>query len=223
MLKRILEYFQTFFTKEEKTLEPSTPPFAQGDIVAKYESNNNPAAISTDPNDPGGVSYGLFQFSSKKGTLAGFLKYTKYSVLFAGLTPGTIAFDTQWIALAQEEDFVQEQHTYAERRYLRPILQYARQQGLQVHSTAMKEALFSIAIQHGGWKKILRMHKARVASYKIGKDHLERIESLYMARREYMQSLNSLTPRIKKVLVTRYRRELTDIFLVYHRQDAMVR
>ena len=38
-----------------------------GDIAKKYESNGNPATVSTGHGDLGGQSYGMFQLASRGG------------------------------------------------------------------------------------------------------------------------------------------------------------
>ena len=46
-----------------------------GDLSAQYESNGNPGCISDGYGDPGGKSYGTYQFSSNAGSLNQFVNY----------------------------------------------------------------------------------------------------------------------------------------------------
>ena len=80
-----------------------------GSLSAKYESNQDPAAIGFDLG--GGWSYGTYQLATRPGTFGYFLEFCKihyhaiYEPLeaaggFAAASQGTNAFRTAWKALA---------------------------------------------------------------------------------------------------------------------------
>ena len=50
-----------------------------GDLSAQYESNGDPGCISDGYGDPGGKSYGTYQFSSNAGSLGNFVVWLTYN------------------------------------------------------------------------------------------------------------------------------------------------
>ena len=46
-----------------------------GDLSARYESSGDPGTVSSGYGDPGGKSYGLYQFSSNAGTLDEYIQW----------------------------------------------------------------------------------------------------------------------------------------------------
>ena len=46
-----------------------------GGLSAKYESKGDPATVSDDSGDDGGISYGIYQFPSTKGVVQKFVKW----------------------------------------------------------------------------------------------------------------------------------------------------
>lgn len=86
-----------------------------GKTSKRYESGSGgPATISSGVGDPGGISYGSYQLSTTKGTLAKYLKYSdNYNHAFDGLKPKTEEFDQKWKELANNDpQFHQSQHEY---------------------------------------------------------------------------------------------------------------
>jgi len=83
-----------------------------GDLSAKYESHGDPSAISNNPGDPGGKSYGIWQLASKKGSVDRFINWLKdrnyrfYTVLMNAkeLDGGAFGsnFDDCWRNLGKE-------------------------------------------------------------------------------------------------------------------------
>ena len=46
-----------------------------GDLSSRYESSGDPGTVSSGYGDPGGKSYGLYQFSSNAGTLDEYIQW----------------------------------------------------------------------------------------------------------------------------------------------------
>jgi len=76
-----------------------------GALAARYEAaaKENPGAVSPGTGDSGGVSYGSYQLSSRKGTADAFVASAEarlWAEEFRGLKPGTDAFSQKWRAVA---------------------------------------------------------------------------------------------------------------------------
>src|SRR5437868_13354131 len=73
-----------------------------GSLSEKYESGNRgPGTVSTGKGDPGGVSYGTYQLSSRVGRADAFVK-KYYPEEFKGLKAGTPDFTARWQKLAKD-------------------------------------------------------------------------------------------------------------------------
>jgi len=90
-----------------------------GKTSARYESSGRGAGvISSGVGDHGGVSYGAYQLSSKRGTLREYLEQSTYGSEFKGLQPATPAFDAKWRELAKTDPrFAQDQHGFIGRTH----------------------------------------------------------------------------------------------------------
>ena len=103
-----------------------------GKTSKRYESGSGgPATISSGVGDPGGISYGSYQLSTTKGTLAEYLKYSdNYNHAFDGLKPKTKEFDQKWKELANNDpQFHQSQHEFIASKHHQPQLQALKQAG----------------------------------------------------------------------------------------------
>jgi LysM repeat protein len=143
---------------------PSTPGAIDvqklGKLSARYESNGNPGTVSTGAGDPGGVSYGMYQFATKTGSAKAFVdslqkSHPQYGKAFAGLTPGTAAFSKAWkdVAAKDPKGFGQAQHDYIAAKFYVPAK--AQTEGLvkgldfSKRSQTLNDVLWSTAVQHG--------------------------------------------------------------------------
>lgn len=195
-------------TAEKKTLNNGNSPVI-GDTVKKYESGNTGAAtISSGKGDPGGVSYGTYQLSSKTGTVNTFLKQTGYDKQFQGLTPGTDAFNTRWKQLADNDpQFANAQHAFIQDAMFKPVATVAQQAGLPM-TPRVSEALWSMSIQHG---KADMLVKRAAAMTQNPNDENEVLKNLYNVRRQYVMNLPNLSSQTKKSLLNRYANEEQDV------------
>ncbi|MBQ8691295.1 MAG: hypothetical protein IJ516_05675 [Phascolarctobacterium sp.] len=132
-----------------------------GDLSEKYESNGDPAAISTGIGDLGGKSYGMYQFSSELGVVEDFLKWAhvrNYSFAWdlMQLPVGSKAFDNAWKACADRfpKGFTQAQHLYIKEKYFDEAkdLLRAAMYDLDNHTEVMQDVVWSRAVQYGPYQ-----------------------------------------------------------------------
>lgn len=183
-----------------------------GWLSAKYESGKDgAAAISKDPRDPGGASYGIFQFSSKAGTLQSFLRESGYGQDFDGLIPGTSLFDSKWRQLAMNNDFAVAQTNYIATHLYQPVRDEATQMGIVDHP-AINEAIFSMAVQHGAAKMLVK-----TASMALPHEYTtdQCINQLYSTRASYVKHL-ALNPSLQAELLNRFYYERRDCVAYYN-------
>lgn len=131
-----------------------------GTLSAKYESNGDPGTVSGGRGDPGGVSYGAYQFSTNRGSARSFSAWLQRTDPalgrpLAGLTPGTTAFSNAWKAIARQHPsaFQAAQHQFVGQRYYdvsRSQLE-SRVPGLDFsqRSRALSDVLWSSSVHHG--------------------------------------------------------------------------
>ncbi len=177
-------------------------------ISMKYESNGKWDAISNIPNDPGGASYGPWQLASKTNTLSAFLKASKYYLQFAGIKPGTVAFDNKWKLMTADQVFRDAQLKFIIDTHFMPVAKYY--DSLQLHRCAMLDsALFSMSVQHSfnGNKKIIDAAEAALPN---NYDDEDIIKLLYKYRIDYIDKLN-INDNIKSALHNRYINEIKDV------------
>jgi hypothetical protein len=129
-----------------------------GSLSRKYEvGDRGPGTVSTGVGDPGGVSYGSYQMTSRGGgTVLRFVSDGAFPWRdrFAGLTPGSEEFSARWRALAVEapEAFFEAQHAFIETTHFAPLVRRVRlASSLDVtrRSHALQDAVWSTAVQHG--------------------------------------------------------------------------
>jgi hypothetical protein len=142
-----------------------------GDLSMQSESGFGPGAevqaagrvstgrLGSGKPDAGGVSYGAFQLSSKKGTLGAFLTSPEGRPWASELqdTDGTSAdgrFAQAWkkVAARDGQAFFDAQKQFIKRTLYDPVVSaVARRTGLDINrrSPAVQDALWSAAVQHG--------------------------------------------------------------------------
>lgn len=184
---------------------PAGPPAAPvgagkhrlGSLSEVYESaKEGPGAVSKGTNDPGGVSYGVYQLSSKAGTLTRFMENEgkKWAPEFGGVAPGGAQFSATWKQIAEREpdDFRAAQHAFIERTHYRratTAVQEAKGLDLDSRHDAIRDATWSVSVQHGGAVKILNAAidaaDRKAARTDAGYDR-QLAESIYKARTDYV-------------------------------------
>lgn len=176
-----------------------------GYISEQFESGGlGPGAISNVPDDPGGKSYGIYQLSRLT-----FYQYVNQAPFKFEGQPFTEEFDRDWIATAKNytEEFRLDQYLFITKKLYLPVVILARSLGYATNSRKIQEALYSIAVQHGGASKIITVAFSATAKVK------EQVALLYKERLAYVKRL-SLSDRLKLVLENRYECELAAVMCV---------
>ena len=136
---------------------PGVGQHVLGDLSAKFETGNRgPGTVSTGKGDPGGVSYGSYQMTSKGGgTVSRFVSQTDFPWRkeFVGLAPGSDEFTRQWkkVASGEPERFQDVQHEFIKRTHFDPLVAKVKADGLDLsaRSRAVQDVIWSTAVQHG--------------------------------------------------------------------------
>lgn len=143
-----------------------------------YESKGNAGAINpyNKVNDIGGASYGAYQLASYKPEIMPngnrrpkvkvppvmqFIRNSKYEERFAGLEPGTSAFDQVWKKIDSEEssksnkktenEFWKDQHDYIKRKYYDVCISNIQRHGIDLSKfgPGVQDLVWSTAVQLG--------------------------------------------------------------------------
>lgn len=194
--------------------------FGTGDVTEQYESGGRGVGtISNTANDPGGKSYGKYQLSSS--SMKSFLSSdagSGFASEFAGLNPNSQAFANQYsdVVSRRGDEMGSAQRRYIMRTHFMPAIQYAKGRGFDVQDPGIREAIFSMSVQHSpsGWKKILNGVNPNQSPEQV-------IRGLYKARGSYVSSLSSLDPQLKSNILSRYGREVNDVVAVSRNAGSM--
>ncbi len=135
-----------------------------GYLSANGESSGNPGVVSGGQGDPGGKSYGAFQFSSKNNVPTEFVTWLAannpnvharlqraYNADGKDYGP---AFDAEWQKIAAEnpDAFLNLQYAFTKQKYYDPAVAAIKNEtGFDFNdkSYALKNVLWSRAVQHG--------------------------------------------------------------------------
>lgn len=168
-----------------------------GALSERFESGGRGAGtVSSGRGDPGGVSYGIWQLSSRAGAAAAFVaaEGTRWRDAFAGAAPGSATFTAVWQAIAAREPgpFAEAQRAFIERTHYRPAVRAVLGQtdlDLAARHPAVRDAVWSVAVQHGGAARILAAAvaaaDAAVARDEAGYDRAL-VEAIYAERSAYV-------------------------------------
>ncbi len=191
-----------------------------GSLSAKWESGNRgPGTISTSYADPGGMSYGTYQISTKHGYLKDFLETegAQFCDAFHDTTPGTEPFNLQWKSIAEKEGdrFHQSQHQYIKRTHFAPFIRRLnRQLKLDVnnYSPVLQDVIWSTAVQHGPYSNIIK--NALGGKHLVSLPEEELIRCIYKERAKVSNGKLVYFPRVKEAwqshLLQRFDEELEE-------------
>lgn len=133
-------------------------------LCAVYESGDLSGSVSNNSGDPGGTSYGVYQFTANSGTAQRFVNwlgqngYTTFYALLQGKTPGYSNFDTAWEDCADVGSaFKNAQFEYAKEAFYDPLISniqsYCNQgsynYNIALRSNALQNVLFAMSIKFG--------------------------------------------------------------------------
>ncbi|MBE6442034.1 MAG: chitosanase [Desulfovibrio desulfuricans] len=191
-----------------------------GQLSARFESGSDGvAAVGYDRN--GGTSYGKYQVSSRAGSLGDFLKFLDteapdISKRLRASGPGNTgsrkgAMPDTWRAIASEqpERFEQLQEAFVHQSHYKPALESIMQRtGLTegMLSTAMREVIWSTAVQHGPAGAARIFARADAMSGKPTDPAYERnlISNVYKIR---VTQFGSSTSSVQAAVANRFRQE----------------
>jgi len=133
-----------------------------GFLAARFESRGRPDAIGYDRR--GGTSYGMYQLSSRMGTMDTFLRYLdehapEWASRLRAAGPANTgsregAMPNEWRSISREdpERFARLQHDFVHTFHYKPaVASLQRRIGLDPNdiSPALREVIWSTAVQHG--------------------------------------------------------------------------
>ena len=168
---------------QEPQKEISTPDCDAGSIeriailARKYESNGDPACVSSGAGDLGGISYGLYQFSSAVGAVEEFVAWlcdypdpalANYGNVLAQYEVNSAEFIQQWKELGTIDpgNFGRLQDEYIKEMYYDRAANLLCKENYCVdkHTDALRAVVLSRAIQNGptGAKDLFKAATAAV-------------------------------------------------------------
>ncbi|MEN3330059.1 MAG: hypothetical protein V7638_4866 [Acidobacteriota bacterium] len=197
---------------------------ALGALSAKYETGGRgPGTVSTGAGDRGGVSYGSYQMASKLGVATRFVKQPGFPWLadFQNLVAGAAAFTACWKRIAKDETdaFQKAQHDFIKKtHYDLLVAKIISDDDFDVNSRchALKDVVWSTAVQHGGASTIVHKALARVKCDKTDPSFDEQLIRAIYAERGRTKADGSLvyfsrnSPSVQKGVANRFKNELND-------------
>ena len=195
-----------------------------GALSAKYETGGRgPGTVSTGAGDRGGVSYGSYQMASKLGVPTRFVKQDSFPwrTDFQNLAAGTAAFSACWKRIAKNEPdaFQNAQHDFIKKtHYDLLVAKIMSDDGLDVNTRchALKDVVWSTAVQHGGATSIVHKALAKVKVEKTDPGFDEQVIRAIYAERGKTKPDGSLayfsrnSPNVQKGVANRFKNELND-------------
>ena len=187
---------------------------ALGRLSARFESNGRPEAIGFD--STGGFSYGAYQIATRTGTMAAFLAHleTKFPTLLAALLAaggeaaakaGSEAFKQAWVGLARDARFGQAQHDFIRETHYQPFVRKLKTElGLdaETRSAALRDVLWSVAVQHGAANTIVQTALAGRPAGSLDDQAL--IQAIYAERGKVDVYFASSTPQVRAAVAQRF-------------------
>ncbi len=206
-----------------------------GYISAREESNGNPGAVGLNPNDKGGASFGVWQLSSKMGSVDDFLDFIKdknndiYTMLMEAKKQDNNKFENnfieKWKQIAQDyyNTFYELQRIFIKRSYFDAFLNSAKKNNMDISAlldfNSTSNMIWSTSVQHGSGGAINIFKKIPLAT------NIETIiENVYAERLKIIAksySPNSSNPGIVSLyngIKTRLENEKEEILRVYKRE-----
>lgn len=165
----------------------ASPSSYLGALSKQYEARNGVFTISSGVDDAGGVSYGAHQLATTPGTMADYIaspENANYAPSFTNLRPGTSAFNTAYLTVANADPsgFADAQHAYITRTHYKPVADYAANLGFDTTDRGVQEALYSQSVQHGLQGNQIILDNAAVNLPAVPANQ---ISAIYAARGEY--------------------------------------
>jgi hypothetical protein len=193
-----------------------------GALSAKYEAGGRKSAtVSSGKGDPGGVSYGSYQLSSKVGTAQRFVdRY--YPEWFQGTKPGSDEFSALWKKLAaeREAELAAYEHLFIADTHYQPFADAVHKQlglDLEKRSLALRDVAWSTAVQHGAGNKIFSRSLDQTAQ----ENRLEKMTDREIIQLVYAERgrvgpdgvsvyFSRSSPEVQKAVLRRFKNEEQD-------------
>jgi uncharacterized protein YcbK (DUF882 family) len=201
-----------------------------GQTSKHEESGSRGASAINDYNgksavDLGGASYGTYQFASflpstlKNGKsrpspvgcqLNTFVRNTKFSHRFSGLTPATPEFDAAWLNCASDPEFAQEQHEFIKTRSYDVLLGDLKRAGLDLSKfgAGVQDLVWSTAVQNGPHSISIFLNPLKGLTQL---DDVTIITKVMDYKSENIPSLFRKSPKLHDSIRARYVREKRDL------------
>ncbi|GFK95870.1 hypothetical protein NNJEOMEG_03743 [Fundidesulfovibrio magnetotacticus] len=180
-----------------------------GESVKQFESaGRGVGTVSSGINDPGGVSYGTYQLSTKAGTAQDFVGSPEgkpFQGEFAGLKPGTPEFSAKWkdIAARKPDGLHSAEQEYIYRTHYQAQAEMAAQRGFDTGNPAIQDAVWSGSIQHNKFGKVI--DSAAKSNDLRSMSDADQLKALYESRGAYTDAQKALPLSAGR---QRYAREL---------------
>ena len=131
-----------------------------GTLSSVYETGGKGTiTVSSGVGDPGGVSYGAYQLTSKPngGNVKRFINSAefKWKSSFENLTPGSAEYTTKWKSLVNlhGQNFTDIEHNYIKKTHFDIQIKKVKDKlnvDLRFHSHTLNDVIWSTSVQHGG-------------------------------------------------------------------------
>ena len=193
-----------------------------GTVSAHYEANGlNPGTVSSGLGDHGGASYGVYQLSSKAGTVKEYLSQSSYGPRFDGLEPATTPFNGRWKDVAHSDaNFGPDQRDFIARTHFQPRVDELKADGVDLsgRGMAVQEALWSTSVQYRGMTTHVfegALQEKFGLNYKANLDKLSD-KDIVSAVQDYKlehveQNFHSSSAQVRDVIRSRIPREKEDL------------
>ena len=190
------EDIQRFIQSQSFSNESQTSLNGLGDLAQKFESGGNISAIGYD--STGGYSFGKFQLANNNPIA--FVQQSQFKNQFPNMNKNTKAFQDAWKNVAREhpQEFEQEQDAYIKKTHYDPQVQKLAQVGFNLNnaSPALKQVVFSTAVQHGPATDVITKAIRRVGTT----NESSLINEIY---KERSTRFGSSTPSVQKSVQNR--------------------
>ena len=185
-----------------------------GRLSARFESNGRPDAIGFD--DKGGFSYGAYQIATRTDTVTSFLAYLRthqpamHTALQAAggavaAKAGSEAFKKAWVGLARDASFGQAQHDFIRDTHYQPFVRKLKAElalDADARSPALRDVLWSVAVQHGAANTIVKTALAGRAASSL--DDKALIQVIYAERSKVEVYFASSSPQVQAAVAQRF-------------------
>lgn len=173
-----------------------------GSLSARFESSGNPGVIGYD--STGGWSYGSYQLAHNNAKA--FVDQSPYAKEFQGIAFNTPAYRAKWkdVAKKDPEGFETAQKKYIDDTHLGPQKKLLAKAGLDISkaSPALKEVIFSTAVQHGPENDVILNALKKVGNNV--RDESRLIKAIYDERWSGGRRFASSDEKTKKSVYNRF-------------------